>query len=132
MEPDLDELMRIDVDGDPAYTPEDLMNGEVVLRNENYGYWNSNNMETYPNPFFIKMCKKLWNINPDFMVIGECWGGFMLENRQIILSRSGVIPRMYKLPRAISSMFGKKLHKDGRIEKMQNDDSSAIKKWYDD
>jgi len=60
MEPDLEELSRIDVDGQAAYSPEDLMNGEVVIRNENYGYWNSNNMETYPNPFFVKMCKKLW------------------------------------------------------------------------
>lgn len=132
MEPDLDELTRIDVDGDKAYTEEDFMNGEVVLRNENYGYWNSNNMETYPNPFFIKMVKKLWQRNPDFIFIGECWGGFMLENRQIILARSGIIPRLYKLPMAISSMFGKKLHKDGRIEKMQKEDSFAIKKWYDD
>ena len=57
------------------------MNGEVVLRNENHGYWNSNNMESYPNPFFIKMCKKLWITNPDFMIMGECWGGFMFEHR---------------------------------------------------
>lgn len=45
MEIDLEELMRLDVDGKPAYTPLDLMNGEIVTRNENYGYWNSNTME---------------------------------------------------------------------------------------
>jgi len=76
MEIDRDELMRIDVDGEPSYTAEDLMNGEVVIRNENYGYWNTNTMEQYPNPFFIKLCRKLWNEFPDFMIIGECWGGF--------------------------------------------------------
>jgi hypothetical protein len=81
MEPDTEELTRIDVDGQPAYSAEDFMNGEVVIRNENYGYWNSNNMETYPNPFFIKLCKRLWLEKPDFMVIGECWGGFMFEHR---------------------------------------------------
>lgn len=81
MEPDIEELSRLDVDDQPAYSPEDFMNGEVVLRNENHGYWNSNNMESYPNPFFIKMCKKLWFANPDFMIIGECWGGFMFEHR---------------------------------------------------
>jgi len=116
MEPDTEELTRIDVDGQPAYTAEDFMNGEVVIRNENYGYWNSNNMETYPNPFFIKMCKRLWLEKPDFMIIGECWGGFMFEHRQIILARSGIIPRLYKLPIAISSLFGKRLFKDGRVE----------------
>ena len=57
------------------------MNGEIVLRNENFGYWNTNTMETYPNPFFIKMCKTLWEKVPDFMIIGECWGGYMFENR---------------------------------------------------
>lgn len=45
METDMEELMRIDVDGEAAYSPEDVMNGEVVLRNENYGYWNTNTME---------------------------------------------------------------------------------------
>jgi hypothetical protein len=40
MEPDIDELSRVDVDGEPAYSAEDFMNGEVVIRNENYGYWN--------------------------------------------------------------------------------------------
>lgn len=117
MEPDLEELERHDLDGEPLYTPDDLMNGEVVIRNENFGYWNSNNMETYPNPFFVKLCKKLWLANPNFLIIGECWGGYMFEHRQIILARSGVIPRLYKLPIAISSLFGKKLHKDGQIEK---------------
>jgi hypothetical protein len=37
------------------------LNGEIVLRNENCGYWNSGAIDTYANPFFIKMCRKLWN-----------------------------------------------------------------------
>ena len=41
MELDMDELLRVDVDGEPAYTAEDIMNGEIVIRNENYGYWNT-------------------------------------------------------------------------------------------
>lgn len=81
MEPDVEELTRLDCDGVPCYSPEDLMNGEVVIRNENFGYWNSNNMETYANPFFVKMAKKLWLENPNFMIIGECWGGFNFEHR---------------------------------------------------
>ncbi len=81
MEPDLEELSRLDVDGEPAYSPTDFMNGEIVIRNENHGYWNTTMMEKYPNPFFIKMCREIWASMPDFMVIGECWGGFMFENR---------------------------------------------------
>lgn len=81
MEVNIEELMRLDVDGVCPYTPMDVMNGEVVHRNENSGYWNTDMMEKYPNPFFIKMCTKLWEKLPNFMVIGECWGGPMLENR---------------------------------------------------
>lgn len=131
MEMDLEELNRLDVDGQPAHTPADVMNGTIVIKNENYGYWNSNTMETYPNPFFIKMCKKIWEEIPDFMIIGECWGGYKFENRQIILARSGVIPRLYKMPQAISSIFGKKLFKDGRISECEKENVLALKKWYE-
>jgi hypothetical protein len=81
MEPDLDELYRLDDDGKPAYTPMEILDGEVVLRNENHGFWNTNSMEQYPNPFYIKMCKKLWEKNPNLMIISECQGGFMFEHR---------------------------------------------------
>jgi len=74
-------LNRKDVDGQSAYTIEQKMNGEIVVRNENHGYWNTEKMETYPNPFFIKLCKQLWSINPDFMIVGECWGGDQFESR---------------------------------------------------
>ena len=37
---------------------------------------------------------------------------------------------MYKLPITISSLFGKKLHKDGRIENCTKENVVAIKKWY--
>lgn len=132
MEPDLEELMRVEYDGEPAHSPEDFMAGEIVIRNENHGYWNTNNMETYPNPFFIKMAKKLWKEKPNFMIIGECWGGSMFQNRQIIMARSGVIPRLYKLPVALSTLFGKQLHKDGRIQECPKSNVIAIKQWYNE
>jgi len=130
MEPDVEELLRVDDDGKPAYTPEDFMAGTIVIRNENHGYWNTNIMETYPNPFFIKMTKTIWAKKPNFIFIGECWGGFMFEHRQIIMARSAIIPRLYKLPVTISSLFGKKLHKDGRIDTCAKENIIAIKKWY--
>ncbi len=67
------------------------------------------------------------------MIIGECWGGFKFEHRQIILARSGVIPRLYKLPQTICSLFGKKLHRDGRITNLDKKESVvALKNWYDE
>jgi len=57
MEPDLEELTRNDTDGEAAYSPLDILNGEIVLKNENHGYWDTNSMEHYANPFFIKLVK---------------------------------------------------------------------------
>jgi len=124
--------MRLDDDGEAAYSTMDFMNGEVVIRNENHGYWNSNNMETYPNPFFIKLCKRLWYEHSDFMIIGECWGGHMFEHRQIILARSGVIPRLFRLPVALSAIMGKRLFNDGRVESQSKAEAvPTIKTWYE-
>jgi starch synthase len=55
----------------------------------------------------------------------------MFENRQIILARSGVIPRLYKLPQAIASLFGKKLYKDGRVENCEKASVTVLRKWYE-
>lgn len=98
MEPDLEEMSREDPDGKCAYSPQDVLHGEMVLKNENHGYWDTNAMEQYPNPFFIKMVKKVWAAFPEFVLVGECWGGFMFENRNVILARSGLVPRLFKLP----------------------------------
>ena len=81
MEVDTEELFRLDVDGESAYSIEEIMFGEIVIRNENYGYWNTNSMESQANPFFVKLCRSIWKQNPNFMIIGECWGGFMFEHR---------------------------------------------------
>lgn len=102
-----------------------------MLRNENCGYWNTSSMDTYANPFFIKMVRRIWEHLPDFMIIGECWGGFGFENRHIILSRSGIIPRMYKLPQVICSVFGKKLCKDGRVIPTEKETVKTLNDWYE-
>jgi hypothetical protein len=106
------------------------MNGEIVIRNENHGYWHSNSLETYANPFFVKLCRAIWSVHSNFMIIGECWGGFMFENRQIILTRSGIVPRLYSLPQAVASLFGKKLLKDGRIEQSEVKSVTALREWF--
>ena len=59
MEPDLDELNRKDIDGEPAYAPEEIMAGEIVVRNENHGYWNTNKKEPILINFSLKYLKKM-------------------------------------------------------------------------
>lgn len=90
-------------------------------------------MEQHANPFFVKLCKQLWQKFPNFMILGECWGGYKFELRHIMLARSGVIPRLFKLPQTICSLLGKKLHSDGQLTQNEKKDSViALKKWYDD
>jgi len=48
------------------------------------------------------------------------------------MARSAVIPRLYKLPIAISSLFGKSLSKDGTVNSTHKSSVVAIKKWYDE
>ena len=81
MEIDVDEMTRLDTDNEYAYTPMQFLDGEVVIRNENYGYWNTNMIEYYANPFFIKLARRIFSEFPNFMLLGECWGGYMFENR---------------------------------------------------
>ena len=35
------------------------------------------------------------------------------------------------MPQAISSIFGKKLYKDGRVNACEKDNVLALKKWYE-
>jgi len=131
MELDESEMYRKETDGKPAYSDFEIMDGEVVIKNENHGYWNSTNVDTYANPMFIKLCRQLWAEFPDFYFIGECWGGYPFENRQGILARSGIIPRLFKLPIAIASLFGKRVQKDGNVAPCHPQTVNAIKSWYE-
>ena len=109
------ELKRLDTDGKPCYTPKEILEGIIVKSNEISGFWNSVNSNLYANPFFVKMCMEIWRQFPNFLIVGECWGGYLFENRHNVLSRSGIIPRVFNYPIQFSSIFGKQLSKDGQI-----------------
>ena len=64
-------MYRQESNGELAYTDKQIFDGEVVYHNEDCGYWGSNVKNLYPNPFLIKMCKKIWEKYPDFLIIGD-------------------------------------------------------------
>ena len=69
-----------------------VLEGEVVIANTEFGYWGTKAARYYPNPLLVKLTKSLWAIAPDFIVAGEChWG------RAASLLRSGVVPRTLDL-----------------------------------
>ena len=45
MEIDTCEMFRIDNDGKPAYSPMEILNGEIIMQNSESGYWESDNCE---------------------------------------------------------------------------------------
>jgi starch synthase len=131
LELDEEELYRKDSDGHQAYSNKEILDGVTVRQCEGQGYWDSDSLIKYPNPIFIKLCRELWARFPDFLILGECLGGSLLENRQGILARSGVIPRLFKLPVALASIFGKKLMKDGQVMGCKPETVRVIKTWYE-
>ena len=130
MELDASEMYRIDIDGKPAYSPIDILNGEVVIPNTENGYWNTDSCEDYPNPFLIKLTKNIWNTFPEFIFFGECWLNEKYSQRHINLTKSGIIPRMYTLPIIICEILGKHIQRNGTIESIPPNNISIIKNWY--
>ena len=132
MEVDTAELYRIDIDGKPAYTPLEILNGEIVMPNVENGYWDTDNCESYANPLLIKLTKSIWNLYPDFIFIGECWLNEKFSQRHVSLTKSGIIPRLYTLPIILCEVMGKKIQRDGRIDSVSPSDISLIKDWYNE
>ena len=104
------EMYRIDDDGKPAYTPMEILNGEIVIPNSESGYWESDLCEQYANPLLVKLTREIWNNFPEFIFLGECWLEEKYSQRHVSLVKSGIIPRMYTLPVIICQMLGKKYY----------------------
>ena len=110
---DFDEMFREEIDEDKSrrYTNYEIMNGKIVLPNEECGFWNAFDIENlsediYPNPLFIKLTKSIWEYFPDFIFIGEFNDkNLKYTNRQFILSKSGLIPKIYILPEVFSHLY---------------------------
>ena len=132
MELDVSEMYRIDIDGKYAYSPMEILNGEIVIQNSESGYWDTDSCDTYANPLLIKLTRKIWYDNPEFVFIGECWLNEKFSQRHINLTKSGIIPRMYTLPIIACDILGKKIQRNGTIESIQPNDVNLIKNWYEE
>ena len=124
------EMYRIDDDGKPAYTPMEILNGEIVIPNSESGYWESDLCDTYANPLLVKLTREIWNNFPEFIFLGECWLEEKYSQRHVSLVKSGIIPRMYTLPVIICQMLGKKILHNGNMEQVPPENVSIIKEWY--
>eukprot|EP01114_Cavostelium_apophysatum_P006786 TRINITY_DN1825_c0_g1_i1.p1 TRINITY_DN1825_c0_g1~~TRINITY_DN1825_c0_g1_i1.p1 ORF type:complete len:1954 (+),score=547.30 TRINITY_DN1825_c0_g1_i1:198-6059(+) len=131
LQPDLDELLRLDSDGQNHYTLEEILDGHVVqlARQEgiNYGYHGTNASQSYPNPLFVKMTRELWEEFPNFVFFAEIYWG-----REVNAAMSGLIPFAASLPTSVASIFNVELHKDGRILfSPEKRNVSSLYNWYE-
>ncbi|KAL4507061.1 hypothetical protein ABPG72_001854 [Tetrahymena utriculariae] len=128
---DRDEMYRKDTDGTDAYTEKQIFEGELVEQNEDCGYWATSYKDILPNPFIIKLCRNLWSRYPNFLILCEVWGSFGEQDvREVSVIQSGPIPRTFKIPIALSQIFGENLRKDGTINSIERKTVSVFKKWY--
>ena len=130
-EVDLKEMLREHMEEDELirhYSNYEIINGNVIIPNQECGYWDSFNIEPnkneknenneindensnileniYPNPLFIKLTKKIWEKYPEFIFIGEFINNNMkYNNREFILGKSGLIPKLNILPVIFSSLY---------------------------
>ena len=85
----------------------------------------------YGNPMIVEICRTFWQKFPNLILIGEAWGGQGYEQREVNLIKSGIIPRLYKLPPATAAVFGKHLNKDGSIKDTEALSVNSLRSWYE-
>ena len=125
---DLKEMLREQIENEESvrhYSNYEIINGNVVIPNQECGYWDSFSLEInknekneigeengniteniYPNPLFIKVTKKIWEKYPEFIFIGEFINNTLkYNNREFILGKSGLVPKLNILPEIFTHLY---------------------------
>lgn len=124
MSPDMDELLRLDPDGQPHYPASEIFYGAIVKANSEYGYWTSiaGTELGYANPFIVKFCREMWNAYPEFIIIAESH-----FHREPQLISSGALPHTVRIPQILSSISGKSLRRDGSVARLPEKNRSTAR-----
>ena len=137
---DYEEMFREEIDDNISrrYTNYEIINGNIVLPNEECGFWNAFDIENlsediYPNPLFIKLTKTIWEDFPEFIFIGEFNDkNLKYVNRQFVLSKSGLIPKIYIFPEVFSHLYEINLGIDPLIPIIKKNGINNILKAYNE
>ena len=135
---DFDEMFREEVDepNSRRYTNYEIINGKIVLPNEECGFWNSFDIENlsediYPNPLFVKLTKSIWENYPEFIFIGEFNDkNLKYVNRHFVLSKSGLVPKIYIFPEVFSHLYEINIGIDPLMPSMKKNTINNILKAY--
>ncbi len=80
----------------------DLMPAETAL--------SSSNMALYANPLYVKLCRSVWRVAPQFALVGQAHGG-----RHVAVARGGLIPHQASLPAAFARTVARSVGKTGVV-----------------
>lgn len=107
-----------------------VMEGTIVLENEEGGYWGTVDVISsgYPNPFMVKISRKMSEISDQILV---CSAGMSNEfsikrscsslafwNRTPVILSSGIIPFCSEMLLQLSLLNDMEVHKYGAVEKL--------------
>ena len=87
--------------------------------------------QSFANPFYVKLCKTLWQHFPNLIIIGDVLDGHHLEDREENIIRSGPIPRIYKLPKALATIYGQQVNSNGAISNIEKQTVNSLRSWYE-
>eukprot|EP00917_Polyrhabdina_sp_WS-2016_P011033 GHVP01024186.1.p1 GENE.GHVP01024186.1~~GHVP01024186.1.p1 ORF type:complete len:2011 (-),score=317.95 GHVP01024186.1:3954-9986(-) len=130
---DHNELNRLDADGVPHYNPEQIIMGDVVLpyTAHSCGYWNSEASARWPNPLLTRLCRDIWEENPNFLIVAECATGEDFNTRADVLARSGTVPQLQELPHMLCKLLNKQLDVvTGKVTDCQMS-VPQLKEWFE-
>lgn len=86
----------------------------------------------YPNPFYIKIVKTLWDKFDGLLFVCENFEIHDNDDKAIMAIHSGLIPRFYKMTKAVAQILGTTLHENGTIGRVEPKNVIALKKWYEE
>eukprot|EP00171_Calliarthron_tuberculosum_P013743 IDg13743t1 len=115
MTPNMEELLRVDTDGESHYSLSEVFFGSVVKASSEHGYWGSDSCveRNYPNPFIVKLCKDMWKQFPDFLIIAEAH-----FHREAPLLASGAITHSIRIAQIMASISGNSFRRDGTVARL--------------
>ncbi len=124
MAPNVEELLRVDTDGQPHYSLDEVFFGAVVKASNEHGYWTSDSCidRNYPNPFIVQLCKEMWKSYPDFLIIAEAH-----FHREASLLSSGAITHSVRIPQIIASISGNSFRRDGSVGQVPDGKRSSAR-----